>query len=698
MTSADLEIDRRLAGELGRTWNAFFARFGRLTAAQRVAIPPVLDGRDVLVCAPTASGKTEAVCAPLLERNLGLPRWTLLYISPTRALVNDLFERLQAPCGVLGATVLRKTGDHPSRPDVPPEVLITTPESFDSLLCRGAGGMAGHFLAWVRAVVLDEVHLLHGGPRGEQVRWLLSRLRRLRRYAVEQQWTKESSLQVCGLSATVDDPRDVANSYLRDGALVTIAGARQIEQVSVECEFPDVEHALTKLVHSGFAPDKILVFSNTRKRVDLLSHRFQPTLASFGYKVRAHHGSLDRAIREDAESVAKAASKVVLFATSTLEIGIDIGDIDLVVLDGPAPDVGSLLQRIGRGNRRTGLTRVMTCAGSLAEVMIQAAMMDDARKGHLPTKERGPNLAVSRQQLSSYIFQSPTNRRTEVALDSLLVENLPGNRSSELVSHLVSEREWMRGPDGVRLAQEWVDAAAYGEIHSNIESAAGQSVVDDESGAGIATGVRFRSGAGMLIGGQLLKVQSQSAFMVSVKATSDRGVAEGKWSYVSGAWFQGAGQPDSVRRFLGIEFGTWPVVSYLGTVLVFHFGGARRQAVLDLCRHAASVPGVLGIDPWVIYLAPEFAMKPSAFERIVPASIDYLIPERIASLEKMLVRPRANEHLPAAWRAREVSDWLLLDAECEAIRTANWVECQSPELLGQLGIIASGLRRFAKSV
>src|SRR4051794_35820726 len=91
----DLARDRAIAHSLARTWDPFFARFGRLTAPQRDAIPPILAGSDVLLCAATASGKTEAACAPLVERYIGRAApWTILYVSPTRALVNDLYERL----------------------------------------------------------------------------------------------------------------------------------------------------------------------------------------------------------------------------------------------------------------------------------------------------------------------------------------------------------------------------------------------------------------------------------------------------------------------------------------------------------------------------------------------------------------------------------------------------------------------------
>src|SRR5262245_46881095 len=111
MTNADaLNTDYGLGLRLRRTWDAFFARFGRLLEVQRRAIPPILDGMDVLICAPTAAGKTEAVCAPAIERLLKTGvRGQILYVCPTRALVNDVFERLQGPFETLGLQLARRT-------------------------------------------------------------------------------------------------------------------------------------------------------------------------------------------------------------------------------------------------------------------------------------------------------------------------------------------------------------------------------------------------------------------------------------------------------------------------------------------------------------------------------------------------------------------------------------------------------------
>ena len=226
MFDADVEI----ADRLRLTWSPFFGRFGRLRPVQRAGIPKILDNNDVLMVAPTASGKTEAACAPLVELNSGSERWTIVYISPTRALVNDLFQRLDSPIEQLGLTIKRRTGDHRDPLVEPPNLLLTTPESFDSLLCRGRSRALRHVLGYVNAVVLDEVHLIFGTARGEQTRWLLHRLRRLREQMVTDAVIRTADLQVVALSATVPDIDALVDTYLGPHrAVVSVEGTRPIE-------------------------------------------------------------------------------------------------------------------------------------------------------------------------------------------------------------------------------------------------------------------------------------------------------------------------------------------------------------------------------------------------------------------------------------------------------------------------------------
>ncbi|HID31300.1 MAG TPA: DEAD/DEAH box helicase, partial [Desulfobacterales bacterium] len=419
----------------------------------------------------TASGKTEAVCAPLIERFLDLAKpWTILYVSPTRALVNDLYARLEIPLQRLNLILKRRTGEYRGDVKEVPNILLTTPESFDSLLCRGRrSDSLGHVLSAVVALVLDEVHLLFGTPRGEQVRYLVERLRRLRREAKLKGWASSDGFQTIGLSATIPDPDAVLSSFIPQGRAIVVPGGREIDVVTMPGEKLNTDDTIPAYLASCAGPQKLLVFSNSRRRVDDLALRLTPKLRGLGYKVEVHHGSLPKNQRVATEEMAKKESRVVIFATSTLELGIDIGDIDLVVLDEPPPDVPALLQRIGRGNRRSDQTRLMICPRSRAESIIHSAMIDAARDGWLGPSEYGPHYAVARQQIASYIFQSRRRSRTRNKLLGYLeclVEPFIGR---SILDHMVETGELKEDAEGIRLGEEWEERATYGKIHSNIE-------------------------------------------------------------------------------------------------------------------------------------------------------------------------------------------------------------------------------------
>lgn len=681
---SDLAADRALARRLSRTWDPFFGRFGRLTEVQRAAIPPILDGTSTLVCAPTATGKTEAACAPLVETRIRRTEaWTILYISPTRALVNDLYERLDRPLERLRLRVVRRTGDHRDALTTIPHVLITTPESFDSLLCRGRRD-DGHVLAHVDAVVLDEIHLLHASARGEQVRWLLERLRRLRRQAREEGWSRSECVQVVALSATVPSPDAVRNAYLSEGQLIQLGGGREIEAVAPDCDSPSVECALPAYIRGLSGPEKVLVFSNARLRVDALAMHMRQPLERLGYVVRAHHGSLSQGQREATETAAKSQSRIVVFATSTLEIGIDIGDIDLVVLDGPAPDVPALLQRIGRGNRRTQRTRVMACSGSMAEVLIQTAMLSAARESSLGPLEQGPHYAVVRQQLASYIFQAPHIARSRETLMNLLACCVPELSAPTLLDHLAYIGDLEAHSDGLRLGASWGEASARGEIHSNIEGQLGSTVIDQSTGEPIAHGVEYKGGNRLAIGGNLLDVKTWRDQRIEVRKVTKGQAPLATWSYTSSSWVQGAGQPQTVRRHLGFIEDEWPVLLEGRGCTVFHFGGARLKALLRLLASRAPSATGIRIDNWTLQLPSSKGIKPRWLLDVGPAIVDLLIEDQLEKLEAALGRPRTNRLLPLDIRAAEVRAWLNVEEQLAAVRTSRWVIPDDGDLVEDL--------------
>ena len=425
--------DSDIVGSLGAVGTAFFGSFRELREIQRRAIPPIRSGRNVLVASATASGKTEAILAPLIARTLGkvsagVPRVRVLLIAPTRALVNDLTARIEGPLTRLGVTCGRQTSDHRDKGKAP-FVLVTTPESFDSMLVRDArlqaGAVVDHLLAGVMSVFVDEAHLFDGTARGDQLSWLLGRLGRLRRLNVERATGgPELTLQLCAGSATVSDPEGLAGRLLgTEAAVVRVEGTRDVEvfgppdafgwfalEPSMEIttlrdrleSVPSAEFAARAerriwqaLSSNGHSMRKALVFVPTRRLCDTFSAHLSGALPQRReLEVFAHHGSLSRNRRERAERGFASARDAVLVATTTLEVGVDIGDVDLVALIGAPPDTRSLLQRIGRAGRRIGRTRVLALPRSELERAAFASMLLSARDGMLEPRGYGRRWSV----------------------------------------------------------------------------------------------------------------------------------------------------------------------------------------------------------------------------------------------------------------------------------------------------------------
>lgn len=663
MPNPNLQADRDIARRLDRTWPAFFQRFGRLTPVQRSAIPPILDGASILIASATASGKTEAACAPLLERNLARAGpATILYVSPTRALVNDLYERLTGPCHTLSARLARRTGEHKSTLNGTPDVLITTPESLDSLLCRGRTP-DGHALAHTRNVVLDEIHLLDGTARGEHVRWLLERLRRIRQQAKRSAWTTDDTLQIVALSATVATPELVRDRFLPGGTCLVVPGHREIDVTPPPPDATDLVTAVTTHLQTTPTDRKVILFCNARRQVDDLTRVLREHTTSLDLRIHAHHGSLAQRDRETAETDLKSDARVLVVATSTLEIGIDVGNIDLVILNGPAPDVPALLQRIGRGNRRTGTTRVMPWANTPAEDLIHNAMLAAARTGTLNEKETGPHYGVIRQQLASYVFQARQQRRSKASLERLYTALDLADQGNSVLMSMIHTDELEPTGDGLGLGSAWRDATTSGEIHSTIERPSGNLVVDAAGTGIIASGVKYRGGRSLGVGGHSLNVERVNHGRVEVRRSKDRTDDAGEWSYVSGPWFEGAGQPQALKAFLNIPTHEWPVLT-LGTQhLVFHLGGSRRRALLQLLDS----PTLGAANGWFAVLSHPLSEAEQALRRGVPrGSLRSRVAQNLTRLERTLGRPHSNARLPEDVRIDDVIEWLAVDKETEA--------------------------------
>ena len=380
---------------------AFYGRFRSLRPIQEQCVTSVLGGHDTLVVSPTGSGKTEAVLAPLMDRYRTIMTdaagCTILYIVPTRALANDLERRITPPIRNLGFEVGIRHGERNDLNRVKkPHVLITTPESLDVMLTgRSAEGALGS----VKCVVLDEVHLTYNSQRGLQVSILIRRLEQL----------VGCHIQVSGLSASIADPSDIWR-FFRPGQPVTTVLDRDDKEIVPHILPLDNAGSLKSLFDTlGRRPRvKVLVFTNSRRECESLAtdliHR-----TAFGDRVYVHHSSLSRNVRLDVEEKFGQPGRAVCIATSTLELGIDIGDIDVVVLYGLPSGWESFLQRIGRGNRRSEKSNVVCVASEgqgnvFLSILGFMALLALVRTGRLEQEEPKLLYGALAQQLLSLVL------------------------------------------------------------------------------------------------------------------------------------------------------------------------------------------------------------------------------------------------------------------------------------------------------
>ncbi len=502
---------RQLKEKLPHTWDALFARFGRFTEIQTLAIDPLLAGKNCALVSATASGKTEAALAPLVELHKQdrktAKKLSILYLAPTRALARDLARRLEQPLHKLAVPMRVKTGDEPAfNANRPPELLLTTPESFDSLLANSP-----RIFKDVRAVVIDELHILDNTVRGDQLRILLNRLRRLKSYAVKRGDAASEAVQYCALSATISDPAVVAARYFNDPALVQVAGQRAIDAELIELSGTETLIELfAGLKQRG--GKKVLAFCPSRAECEQWAYRLRPG-SPFGDCVYVHHASLAASVRRAAEEHFARAEAALCFATSTLELGIDIGDVDLIVLVGAPGDQSAFLQRIGRGNRRSLRTSVACCwrnpmERALFQVFIRAAESGvelDAEQHYFFR----PSVVV--QQLCSYVKQTRLGEiDPESAYQLFATPNgaplISRTHYDQIVEHLQDKQFFVAADrSGLKPGPAWQELYDQRAIYTNLLDARRTTVevVAEETGRKIGEIDRaLLPGADFLFGGE----------------------------------------------------------------------------------------------------------------------------------------------------------------------------------------------------
>jgi len=321
------------------------------TEPQKKTIPKILEGKNVLLISPTATGKTESAILPILnlliQQSDRRPGIKVLYVTPLRALNRDLLDRLQWWCNNLDIKLAVRHGDTETKERTrqsrsPPDILITTPETLQAVLM---GWVLRQHLRHIKWVVIDEVHEMADSKRGSQLSLALERLRSL----------ADNEFQMIGLSATIGSPEKVAQFLVGNERPVEIVKVPVAREMQLEILFPqpspkDYELASTLYTHPEVAARlriirnyienhrSVLLFTNTRTISEVLASRFK--IWDIDFPVSIHHGSLAKPSRVAAEKGLKNGELKGLVCTSSLELGIDIGRIDLV--------------RIGRSGHRVG--------------------------------------------------------------------------------------------------------------------------------------------------------------------------------------------------------------------------------------------------------------------------------------------------------------------------------------------------------
>ena len=357
---------------------------------QEKAIPIVLDGEsDIIIAAPTAGGKTEAAFLPLISAVLDSPGkggFDLVYVSPLRALINDQFDRLDDLCKNVEIPV------HPWHGDIsrsvknranktPRGILLITPESLEAIFVLRGMDVPRLFES-ARAIVVDELHAFLNNERGIQLRSLLTRLELAVGHRVRR----------IGLSATLGE-MELARKYLRpeDNESVVLLKEESVgAELKVQlrgyldtiCDMDDQKQTSKKEVASHvytvLRGKRNLVFAGSRQNVEWYADALRGISSKYRVPLEfyPHHANLSREHRNDLEKTLKTQAAATAICTSTLELGIDIGDISCVAQIGPPFTVSSLRQRLGRSGRREGQAAVLRMYNIETEVSSDSHPID----------------------------------------------------------------------------------------------------------------------------------------------------------------------------------------------------------------------------------------------------------------------------------------------------------------------------------
>ncbi|MFB0514190.1 MAG: DEAD/DEAH box helicase, partial [Candidatus Bathyarchaeia archaeon] len=497
--------------------------FSEPTLPQVKAIPVVLRGENVLLIAPTGSGKTEAVLLPILSNFIQQPEKrgiSILYVTPLRALNRDMVKRLSFWAMHLGLSVEVRHGDteikiRRRQALRPPNMLVTTPETLQAIL---PGSRMQQHLRHVRYVIIDEVHELAEDKRGVQLTVALERLLEL----------AEKEFQRVGLSATVGNPQKVAKFIAGTNRSVRIVEVYLPKGYHYSVEYPipnDADYDLAQKLHT--APEagarirrildlvrghtSTLIFVNSRTNAEMLGHKFNQLTKD----IAVHHGSLSKEERTSIEDEFKAKALKAIVCTSTLQLGIDIGHVDLVIQYLSPRQVCSLIQRVGRSGHKLDMTSKGVIVTAFPDDIIEAlTAIRRAYKGQLEPLQIHENaLDVLAHQIAGILLDK---RRTtideilEILRRAYPYRNLSKAKLLEVINYLHRLRNlWLEGDTLKKTRKTW---QYYYENLSMIPDERRYPVVDVISDRRIGTvgdefmALRARIGLNIIIRGKVWRI------------------------------------------------------------------------------------------------------------------------------------------------------------------------------------------------
>ncbi|MBL8678388.1 MAG: DEAD/DEAH box helicase [Myxococcales bacterium] len=415
-------------------------RWTGLRPVQEASAHAILDGDNCVVLAPTAGGKTESALFPLLSAmdTEGWSGTSVLYVAPIRALLNNQDERIGRYARMIGRRAFTWHGD--IKPAArkgfvrdPADLLLTTPESVEVMLISPSIP-AKRLFAGLRAVVIDEVHAFVGDDRGGHMSALLERLSRF----------CGRDLQRIGLSATVGNPETIVQwlggSSKRNGRVVRASSAGPAVEPEVTLDYVGGLENAARVVAALNRGRKRLVFSQSRRQAEELTR----SLRTLGVETFVSHSSLSVDERAAAERAFAEGTDCVIVATSALELGIDVGDLDNVLqIDSPS-SVASFLQRMGRSGRRAGTRPNCTILATDEDELWQsAALLRLWRRGYVePLRPPSAASHLLAHQLLALALQEggvATSDWWSWLSSAAPFRSLTEQDRDELVSHMVEQ-------------------------------------------------------------------------------------------------------------------------------------------------------------------------------------------------------------------------------------------------------------------